>query len=86
MARHSVSITAWPSLELWNSPSLTSSINRSVALDLAKNVFEIDGVDNNGRVLVRRQIRRSRLSAFFTKRAPCLTGMEALRRRSRSGL
>jgi hypothetical protein len=61
MARHSVSITAWPSLELWNSPSLTSSINRSVALDLAKNVFEIDGVDNNGRVLVRRQIRRSRL-------------------------
>lgn len=49
----------------------------TVGIDLAKNVFQIHGVDSNGRVLVRRQVRRSQLVAFFTKRAPCLIGMEA---------
>ena len=49
----------------------------TVGIDLAKNVFQIHGVDSNGRVLVRRQVRRNQLIAFFTKRAPCLIGVEA---------
>lgn len=36
----------------------------TVGIDLAKNVFQIHGVDNGGRVLVRRQLRRSHLLAF----------------------
>lgn len=49
----------------------------TVGIDLAKSVFQIHGVDENGRVLVRRQLRRSQLLAFFLKRPPCLIGMEA---------
>ena len=49
----------------------------TVGIDLAKSVFQIHGVDGNGRVLVRRQLRRSQLLAFFEKRPRCLIGMEA---------
>ena len=49
----------------------------TVGIDLAKSVFQIHGVDETGRVLVRRQLRRSQLLAFFAKRPRCLIGMEA---------
>ncbi|MER8811229.1 hypothetical protein NKH65_31090 [Mesorhizobium australicum] len=49
----------------------------TVGIDLAKSVFQIHGVDGNGRVLVRRQLRRSQLLVFFQKRPRCLIGMEA---------
>jgi transposase len=49
----------------------------TVGIDLAKSVFQIHGVDENGLVLVRRQLRRSQLLAFFEKRSRCLIGMEA---------
>ncbi len=37
----------------------------TVGIDLAKSVFQIHGVDENGRVVVRCQLRRSQLLAFF---------------------
>ena len=49
----------------------------TVGIDLAKSVFQIHGVDESGRVLVRRQLRRSQLLAFFEKKPRCLIGMEA---------
>ena len=49
----------------------------TVGIDLAKSVFQIHGVDESGRVLVRRQLRRSQLLAFFEKQPRCLIGMEA---------
>jgi transposase len=49
----------------------------TVGIDLAKSVFQVHGVDESGRVLVRRQLRRSQLLAFFEKRPRCLIGMEA---------
>lgn len=48
-----------------------------VGIDLAKSVFQIHGVDENGKVLVRRQLRRGQLLAFFEERPRCLIGMEA---------
>ena len=36
----------------------------TVGIDLAKSIFQIHGVDESGRVLVRRQLRRSQLLAF----------------------
>lgn len=35
----------------------------TVGIDLAKSVFQVHGIDKNGRVLVRRQLRRSQLLA-----------------------
>jgi transposase len=49
----------------------------TVGIDLAKSVFQIHGIDENGKILVRRQLRRSQLLAFFEKLPRCLIGMEA---------
>jgi transposase len=49
----------------------------TVGLDLAKNVFQVHGVDADGRVLVRRQFRRADMLKFFEGLSPCLVGMEA---------
>ncbi len=49
----------------------------TIGLDLAKNVFQGHGVDAQGKVLVRRQLRRAEVLPFLAKLAPCLVGMEA---------
>ena len=49
----------------------------TIGVDLAKNVFQIHGVDDAGNVVIRRQLRRSRVLPFFEKQPRCLVGMEA---------
>jgi transposase len=49
----------------------------TIGLDLAKNVFQVHGVDGDGGVVVRRALRRAQLLPFFHELAPCLVGMEA---------
>src|SRR5262245_3305913 len=49
----------------------------SIGLDLAKKVFQVHGVDAEGKVVVARKLRRKEVLAFFAKLAPCLVGMEA---------
>jgi transposase len=44
---------------------------------LAKRVFQIDGVDASGRVVVAKAIRRNKLLEFFASLPPCLVGLEA---------
>ena len=48
-----------------------------IGLDLAKNVFQVHGVDSAGEVVVRKQLKRSQVRRFFTNVEPCLVGMEA---------
>jgi transposase len=50
---------------------------KAMGIDLAKNVFQIHGVDERGKVLVRKQLKRSQVASFFANLAPCLIGMEA---------
>jgi len=49
----------------------------TVGIDLAKNVFQVHGVDAAGRVVLRKQLRRGEVLRFFAKLEPCLIGMEA---------
>jgi hypothetical protein len=49
----------------------------TIGLDIAKSVFQVHGVDAGGRVVVRRQLKRRYVLAFFQKLTPCLVGMEA---------
>lgn len=49
----------------------------TIGLDLAKNVFQVHGVDENGRAVLRRQVRRADVATFFLSLPPCLVGMEA---------
>jgi len=49
----------------------------TIGLDLAKNVFQVHGIDATEKVVVRKQLRRGQLIKFFEALAPCLIGMEA---------
>jgi transposase len=49
----------------------------TIGLDIAKNVFQVHGVDGSGEVVTRRQLRRSQVLPFFKKLSGCLIGIEA---------
>jgi len=49
----------------------------TIGLDLAKNVFQVHGVDAAGQVTTRRKLRRAELLRFFEALAPCTVGVEA---------
>jgi transposase len=49
----------------------------TIGLDIAKSIFQVHGVDAEGHVLVRRQLKRRYVLAFFQKLPPCLVGIEA---------
>jgi transposase len=50
---------------------------RTLGIDLAKNIFQIHGVDSAGKKLVNKSIRRNKLPEFIHQLPPCLIGMEA---------
>src|ERR1700719_764208 len=49
----------------------------TIGLDIAKNVFQVHGIDAAEKVVVRKQLRRGQMLAFFTALPRCLVGMEA---------
>src|SRR3989344_4193159 len=49
----------------------------TVGLDIAKSVFQVHGVDAEGRVVVQRKLSRAKLLPFFEKLPPVLIGIEA---------
>ena len=49
----------------------------TIGLDLAKNVFQVHGVDVSGETVIRRQLRRRQVLPFFRKQPACLVGIEA---------
>jgi transposase len=48
-----------------------------IGFDIAKSVFQVHGVDTAGQVVIRRQLKRRGVLAFFEKLPPCLVGIEA---------
>jgi transposase len=49
----------------------------TIGLDIAKNVFQVHGIDASEKIVVRKQLRRGQVLAFFKALPPCLVGMEA---------
>jgi transposase len=49
----------------------------TVGLDLAKNVFQVHGVDKHGKAVLRKQLRRDQGASFFANLPACVVGMEA---------
>ena len=49
----------------------------TIGLDLAKNVFQVHGITDDGTVAFNRSLRRAQMFTFFQKLEPCLIGMEA---------
>ena len=48
-----------------------------IGLDVAKNVFQVHGVDTHGKVVVRKQLSRGKVLPFFAQLPGCRVGMEA---------
>jgi transposase len=48
-----------------------------IGLDIAKNVFQVHGVDEHGKVVVRKQLSRSKVLPYFAQLPVCRVGMEA---------
>jgi transposase len=49
----------------------------TIGLDIAKSVFQVHGIDTEGKVVIRRQLKRRYVLAFFQKLPRCLVGIEA---------
>ena len=49
----------------------------TIGLDIAKNVFQVHGVDAAGKTVITRQLRRGQVIGYFAKLSLCLIGMEA---------
>jgi transposase len=49
----------------------------TIGIDLAKNVIQVHGVDERGKAVLRKQLKRVQVAAFFANLPPCLIGMEA---------
>ncbi len=49
----------------------------TIGLDLAKNVFQVHGVNERGRAVLRKQLKRDQVAPFFANLPPCLIGIEA---------
>ena len=49
----------------------------TVGIDLAKNVFQVHGVNERGKTMLKKQLKREQIMLFFTNLPPCLIGMEA---------
>src|SRR6476660_2097712 len=49
----------------------------TIGIDIAKNVFQVHGVDAAGKPVLKKQLRRGQMLEFFGKLPPCLIGMEA---------
>ena len=49
----------------------------TIGIDLAKTVFQVHGVDDRGKAVLRKQLKRKDVMSFFANLEPCLIGMEA---------
>ncbi len=49
----------------------------TVGIDLAKNLFQVHAVDERGKAVLRKQLRRAQVAVFFGNLPPCVIGMEA---------
>ena len=49
----------------------------TVGIDLAKNVFQVHGVDEHGKAVLKKQLKRDQMAMYFANLPTCLVGMEA---------
>ena len=67
----------WALIRLPRFGGATHATITTIGLDIAKSVFQVHGVDAEGNVVIRRQLKRRYVLAFFQKLPPCLIGIEA---------
>jgi transposase len=65
-------------MEMFHQPGeATEMKSTTIGIDLAKNVFQVHGVDERGKTVLKKQFKRDQVMVFFANLPPCLIGMEA---------
>src|SRR5467141_650041 len=66
-------------MRLLQSQTREPSVNQiiRIGMDTSKHIFQLHGVDSAERPVLRRQLRRNQVLAFFAKLPPTVIGMEA---------
>jgi hypothetical protein len=54
----------------------------TIGLDIAKSVFQVHGVDDDGTVVIRKRISRAKVLEFFSALPSCVVGLESVPERS----
>jgi transposase len=67
----------WALLKPHDSQEPVMQVVTTIGLDIAKSVFQVHGVDAEGKAVIRRQLKRRDILAFFQKLPSCLIGIEA---------
>jgi transposase len=67
----------WALLKPYDSQEPVMQAVTTIGLDIAKSVFQVHGVDAEGKAVIRRQLKRRYVLAFFQKLPSCLVGIEA---------
>src|SRR5215469_14891671 len=67
----------WALLKPHDSQELVMQTVTTIGLDIAKSLFQVHGVDAEGKAVIRRQLKRRYVLAFFQKLPSCLVGIEA---------
>ena len=49
----------------------------TIGLDIAKSVFQVHGCDKNGKTVIRKQLKRHQVLAYFANLPASLVGLEA---------
>lgn len=49
----------------------------TIGLDIAKQVFQVHGVDERGKIVLQKRLKRREMAEFFANLPPCLIGLEA---------
>lgn len=50
---------------------------KTLGIDIAKNIFQVHGVDDRGKKVINKALKRDKLVEFINNLSPCLIGMEA---------
>jgi transposase len=75
--RNDISVPKWSCVSTTSRTGAPIMKATTIGIDLAQNVFQLHGVDEHGKVVLKKQVKREQMAPFFANLAPALVGMEA---------
>jgi transposase len=76
-SRYGIEVPKWKLRYPLTRDEATEMKITTTGIDLAKSVFQVHGVDERDKAVLKKQLKRGQVMAFFANLPPCLIGMEA---------
>lgn len=77
LPKNGIDVPRWRNAAIHVTKGATTMKITTIGLDLAKNAFQLHGIDERGRVVLKKQLKRAQVLPFFANLEPCRIGMEA---------